>query len=199
MDTLSWGPPEPEDGNAAPRGRSHLLRLVGVTALAAAAGFVAGHATAGGQPRARPALPVGAVHAAPLHFDASHWEGRSDPERDTLTLTVNVTNGGPGEATLLSVGDGIPGLALERVGYLLAEGIWRFAPTPPFVLQPGQTVGVVVTYRITDCSVARQAGSRLPVRVRTASGVRTVHVGSADPYLDLEQPDVGALVTCPRR
>lgn len=199
METLSWGPPEPAHGS---RRRLRAVLPVLAAALAGlAGGYLAGHLSAGRtEPRRSPVVAAiatpGRPDATPLHFVASHWEGRSDRVTKRVTLHVNVTNGGPGPADVLSVGADAPGLALEHTGYLFASGVWRYGPTPPLVLQPGDTIGVILTYRVTNCGSALAAGVRLPVQIRTGAGVRTLHIGSAVPYLGLEEPDVGALVTC---
>jgi hypothetical protein len=68
---------------------------------------------------------------------------------------------------------------------------------PPFLLQEGDTIGVVLSYRVMDCAAAKQRGVPLPVQVQSDGVVRTLNVGSKVPYLDQWRPDVGALVKCP--
>lgn len=93
-------------------------------------------------------------------------------------LSVDFVNAGKEAVTVVGIGRSGPGLKLlnpERRG--------------PYVVLPGESIGLELKYRVTNCKTAPRGNWPVPVRVLRPKGVETVYLnrsiggGPADSWL----------------
>jgi len=114
---------------------------------------------------------------------AADWFGdNQDPPLGRVVVQLNVTNHGSRRVQVLAAGTSYPGLTITRTEFVVASGVSRNVPSPPFTLEPRGTVGVLLTYRVTDCTAATSGRLPLPVQILDRGKPQTIDVGSPRTY-----------------
>ncbi|GII64144.1 hypothetical protein Skr01_42290 [Sphaerisporangium krabiense] len=85
-----------------------------------------------------------------------------------LDLTIGITNEGKEAVTIVGFGRSGPGMKL-----LLP------ARRGPYVLLPGEEMGLQVKYRVTDCKAVPRTEWPIPVRVLRSGGEQAVYLKSS--------------------
>jgi hypothetical protein len=124
-----------------------------------------------------------------VDVDPLTWGG--DLHSDRRYVVVDVTNDAHSAVRLVGAGESLPGLELTATEVGPDDGdVLRDGDLPeldgPVTIAPGETVAVVLRYRITDCERVPGDPPAIPIELRTVLG-RTHTVGVDD----LELPSDG--------
>ena len=104
---------------------------------------------------------------AGVRLEAADWFGDiQDPPLRQVEVQLNVTNRSARRVQIHGAGTSLAGLTLLRAEYLVASGVERHHPSPPFPIEPDDTVGIMLSYRVTDCAAAKSRRLPLPVLVQ---------------------------------
>jgi len=95
---------------------------------------------------------------------------------DFVSQAVHVVNDGWLPVSIVGAGRSGPGLELVAVQDGPPDPVMVRTNPLPYVLRPGQSLTLVVVYRITDCSVITKDPWPVPVRVQRPWGTQTVYI-----------------------
>src|SRR5262245_24798213 len=153
-DTLSSGPPEgPEREPRVSRGPRTSWRRPGLlipVVIAALLGLAAGYFI--GLNRSTAPVDPSQTTLGSIRLRATDGSSElTDLGNKIVELQLAIENMGRSPVRVRSVGASSPGLLLFQTTYFIAEGI---SAPPPTDIDPGASITVIFSYRVTVCAAA---------------------------------------------
>jgi hypothetical protein len=195
-DTLSSGPPEgPERVRRDPGSPLYAWLRPGLlipVVVAALLGLTAGYII--GLNRSTAPVDPSQTTLGSIRLRATDGQSElTDLGNKIVELQLVIENEGRSPVRIRSAGASSPGLLLFQTTYFIAEGI---SAPPPADIDPGGSITVIFSYRVTVCAAALASRPRMPVEVDTRNGARVTSVAGTEPFLNEMLDVIGSSRAC---